>query len=101
MIDTAPILAVSDTLLMTPHVQSVCIVVRARLTARNAVSRALKLLASTGTRPAGIILNRLPRSRGAGYYYYYASHGYGAGEGSYSGGYVNEPKTLTAKIGRG
>ena len=101
VIDTAPVLAVSDTLLMTPHVQSVCIVVRARLTARNAVSRALKLLASTGTRPAGIILNRLPRSRGAGYYYYYASHGYGAGEGSYSGGYVNEPKTLTAKVGRG
>jgi uncharacterized protein involved in exopolysaccharide biosynthesis/Mrp family chromosome partitioning ATPase len=96
VIDTAPILAVSDTLLMTPHVQSVCIVVRAALTARNAVSRALTLLAAAGTRPAGIILNRLPRRRGAGYYYYYASHGYGKGEGSYgsySGGYIGAQGT--------
>jgi len=30
---------------------------------------------------------RLPHRRGTGYYYYYASHGYGAGEGSYAGGY--------------
>ena len=88
VIDSAPVLAVSDTLLMTPHVQSVCLVVQASKTARNAVQRALTLLAAAGTRPAGIILNRLPRRRGAGYYYYYASHGYGAGEGSYSGGYV-------------
>ena len=87
IIDTAPILAVSDTLLMTPHVQSVCIVVHAAKTARNAVQRALTLLGAAGSRPAGVILNRLPRSRGAGYYYYYASHGYGKGEGSYTGGY--------------
>ena len=85
IIDTAPILAVSDTLLMTPHVQSVCLVVRAAKTARNAVQRALTLLGAAGSRPAGVVLNRLPRRRGAGYYYYYASHGYGKGEGSYSG----------------
>ena len=90
VIDSAPVLAVSDTLLMTPHIQSVCMVVRAGKTARNAVQRALSLLAGAGRHPAGVILNRLPRRRGAGYYYYYASHGYGAGEGSYSGGYVIE-----------
>ncbi len=84
VIDSAPILAVSDTLLMTPYVQSVCVVIRARHTVRNAVQRALAMIATTGIRPAGVILNRLPRSRGAGYYYYYASHGYGAGEGSYT-----------------
>jgi succinoglycan biosynthesis transport protein ExoP len=87
IIDTAPILAVSDTLLMTPHVQSVCLVVQAAKTARNAVQRALTLLGAAGSRPAGVILNRLPRRRGAGYYYYYASDGYGKGEGSYTGGY--------------
>jgi hypothetical protein len=43
----------------------------------------MNLLAVAGARPAGMILNRLPHRRGAGYYYYYASHGYGAGEGSY------------------
>ena len=87
IVDTAPVLAVSDTLLMTPYVQSICIVVQAAKTARNAVQRALTLLGAAGTRPVGVVLNRLPRRRGAGYYYYYASHGYGKGEGSYTGGY--------------
>jgi len=90
VIDSAPVLAVSDTLLMTPHVQSVCMVVRAKRTARNAVQRAVMLLGGTGSRPAGVILNRLPRNRGTDYYYYYASHGYGAGEGSYTGGYATK-----------
>ena len=90
VIDSAPVLAVSDTLLMIGYVQSVCMVVRAAKTARNAVQRAVALLSGAGKQPAGVILNRLPRRRGAGYYYYYASHGYGAGEGSYSGGYVSD-----------
>jgi Mrp family chromosome partitioning ATPase/uncharacterized protein involved in exopolysaccharide biosynthesis len=80
VIDSAPILAVSDTLLMVPHVQTTCIVLRAAKTPRNAVNRALTLLGATNVRPAGLVLNRLPRRRGAGYYYYYASHGYGDGE---------------------
>jgi len=86
IIDSAPILAVSDTLLMVPHVQTTCIVLRAGKTPRNAVNRALTLLSATGVRPAGLVLNRLPRRRGAGYYYYYASHGYGDG-GVYGGKY--------------
>lgn len=90
VIDSAPVLAVSDTLLMTPYVQTVCMVVRAGRTARNAVQRAVLLLGGTGSRPAGVILNRLPRNRGTDYYYYYASHGYGAGEGSYTGGYADD-----------
>lgn len=98
VIDSAPVLAVSDTLLMTPHVQTVCMVVRARRTARNAVQRAILLLGGTGSRPAGVILNRLPRNRGTDYYYYYASHGYGAGEGSYTGGYAE--KTRSQKLRR-
>ena len=80
VIDSAPVLAVSDTLLMVPFVQTTCMVVRAAKTPRNAVNRALTLLSATGVRPAGLVLNRLPRRRGAGYYYYYASHGYGDGE---------------------
>ena len=84
VIDSAPILAVSDTLLMTPHVQTLCIVVRAAKTPRQAVRRATSLLAQSGIRPAGLILNRLRRSGGVGYYYHYSSHGYGAEEGVYS-----------------
>jgi Mrp family chromosome partitioning ATPase len=65
----------------------VCIVLRAGKTPRQAVRRAISLLTSAGIRPAGLVLNRLRRSRGVGYYYYYASHGYGAEEGSYSRSY--------------
>lgn len=85
VVDSAPIIAVSDTLLMIPHVQTVSLVVRAAKTPRNAVHRAMGLLAVAGARPAGMILNRLPHRRGGNYYYYYAAHGYGAGEGSYEG----------------
>lgn len=87
VIDSAPILAVSDTLLMTPHVQTLCIVVRAAKTPRQAVRRAISLLAKSGIRPAGLVLNRLRRSGGVGYYYHYSSHGYGKGEGAYSRSY--------------
>jgi ATPases involved in chromosome partitioning len=83
VIDSAPVLAVSDTLLMTPLVQTVCVVVYAGKTPRNAVQRALGMLTAAGGRPAGVILNRLPRRSGSGYYYYYATHGYGKGEGAY------------------
>jgi len=89
VIDSAPILAVSDTLLMTPHVQTVCIVIRAGKTPRPAVRRAITLLAKSGIRPAGLVMNRLRRSRGVGYYYYYASHGYGKEEGAYSRSYTS------------
>jgi Mrp family chromosome partitioning ATPase len=87
VIDSAPILAVSDTLLMTPHAQTVCMVVRAGKTPREAVRRAISLLRKSGVRPAGLVLNRLRRSGGVGYYYYYASHGYGKEEGAYSRSY--------------
>jgi capsular exopolysaccharide synthesis family protein len=87
VIDSAPVLAVSDTLLMTPLVQTVCVVIRGGHTPRNAIQRALGMLTGAGGRPAGTIMNRLPRRRGTGYYYYYASPGYGKGEGAYSGRY--------------
>lgn len=87
VIDSAPILAVSDTLLMTPYVQTLCIVVRAGKTPRQAVRRATSLLAKSGIRPAGLVLNRLRRTRGVGYYYHYSSHGYGKEEGAYSRSY--------------
>jgi succinoglycan biosynthesis transport protein ExoP len=101
VIDSAPILAVSDTLLMTPHVQTVCIVIRAGKTPRPAVRRAITLLAKSGIRPAGLVLNRLRRSRGVGYYYYYASHGYGKDEGAYSRTYSYSRRSKPDHEGNG
>lgn len=117
VIDSAPVLAVSDTLLMLPSIQTTCLVVRARKTPRNAVARALALLAgtasatSTGARPgigaAGLILNRLPRRRGVGYYYYYSeSGGYGdsytgRGYGYTAAGYAQDNSSHPPTAGAG
>jgi polysaccharide biosynthesis transport protein len=101
VIDSAPILAVSDTLLMMPYVQTVCIVVRAGKTPRAAVRRAITLLAKSGIRPAGLVLNRLRRGRGVGYYYYYASHGYGKEEGAYSRSYSYHRRSKPDHEGNG
>jgi succinoglycan biosynthesis transport protein ExoP len=96
VVDSAPILAVSDTLLMVPHIQTTCMVVRAAKTPRNAINRALTLLSATNVRPAGLVLNRLPRRRGSGYYYYYASHGYGDGN-VYGGKYGRKVEEALSK----
>ncbi len=77
VIDSAPVLAVSDTLIITPFIQSICLVIRSNHTKRNAVQRAVALLEQVGNRPVGLVLNRLPRTSGVGHYYYYTHHGYG------------------------
>ena len=72
VVDTPPINAVSDALLMASHVAAVCVVARACSTPINAVLRACRTLARAGVTPAGFVLNRLPMSFGAkGAYYYY------------------------------
>ncbi len=78
VIDSAPVLAVSDTLIITPYIQSLCLVVRSNYTKRNAVQRTIGLLEHAGNRPVGLVLNRLPRKAGVGHYYYYTQHGYGS-----------------------
>ena len=79
VIDTAPVHAVSDTLLLAPHVGAVCLVVRASGTPSHAVVRAVKMLRESGARIAGFVLNALPGGNG-GYYYHYHSPGYGGDE---------------------
>ncbi len=69
IIDSAPVNAVSDTLLLAEHVDAVVFVVRARSTPVRATVRALQQLKGANGTPYGIVLNRLP-SRGANYYYY-------------------------------
>ncbi|MDB6053975.1 MAG: hypothetical protein JWN25_1498 [Verrucomicrobiales bacterium] len=69
VVDSAPIHAVSDTLLMLDRIQTVCLVVRAGKTARRGVARAVQILQGVEAPMGGIILNRLPRRRGPGYYY--------------------------------
>jgi capsular exopolysaccharide synthesis family protein len=98
VVDSAPVLAVADTLLMAPFVQTTCVVVRAAKTSRDAVRRALALLENAHSRPAGLVLNRLPKHSGSGHYYYYSSGGYGTdsyGGGDYSA-HGGQPATKVA-----
>lgn len=70
VIDSAPIHAVSDSLILASKIPTTAMVIRAESTSLHAVRRAMHLLQDTDTRCAGLILNRMKRS-GAGYYYYY------------------------------
>ena len=73
IIDSAPIHAVSDTLLILNRVQTLCLVIRSGHTPRNSILRAVQILQEAEAPLAGVILNLLPRSRG-GYGYYYDSY---------------------------
>jgi len=74
VVDTAPVVAVSDTLVIVPHVSTVCLVVRAHKTPRRVVQRAHSSLQKTIRPPSCIVLNRLPVNSGGYYYYYYSGH---------------------------
>jgi capsular exopolysaccharide synthesis family protein len=78
VIDTAPLLPVSDTLLLASKVQTVVLVVQGRKTSRKAVERSVQLLNKANAPIGGIVLNLLPNRRLGGYYYSYY-HGYGYG----------------------
>jgi len=71
VVDTPPINAVSDALLLAPRAHATCLVVRASKTPKKAVQRAATLLRKSGGKFAGVILNCLKKDGNASYYYYY------------------------------
>jgi capsular exopolysaccharide synthesis family protein len=75
VIDTAPVTAVSDTLLLLEHAQAICLVAQAGKTARKWILRAIKLIAEAGSRPTGVILNQMPMRMAGAYSYYPGRYG--------------------------
>lgn len=74
VVDSPPVQAVSDPLLLVKHVDAVCLVVRAEKTPRRVVQRACHMLARAKTEPAGFVFNRISTGLAARYgYYYYGS----------------------------
>jgi len=73
LIDTPPVLAVSDPLVITPHLDGTVFVCQANRTRTDAVQRAITQLRNGNVRILGIVINR-QKGRGADSYYY----GYGA-----------------------
>ncbi|MDD5200147.1 MAG: polysaccharide biosynthesis tyrosine autokinase [Terrimicrobiaceae bacterium] len=88
IVDSAPILAVSDTLNIARHFKTIALVIRSHKTARRLTRRASDLLARAGHPICGTVLNAVP-ARGSAYYYYYAhskgGQAYGTSESEISG----------------
>jgi Mrp family chromosome partitioning ATPase/uncharacterized protein involved in exopolysaccharide biosynthesis len=76
VIDSAPLLGVSESLLLATHVQAVCVVVRAHRTPRNSVQRSLEMLQRADAPVLGVILNGLVATRSDYYsdYYHYEDY---------------------------
>ena len=99
IIDSPPIHAVSDTLLILNRVQTVCLVMKARRTAKNAIRRAAQLLLEADAPLAGVIMNQMPRSWSGGYYYdsYYSYSYYGHySDGKKRKGAKKQPERIAA-----
>jgi polysaccharide biosynthesis transport protein len=80
VIDSPPVNAVSDALLVAAWAQATCLVVRAGKTPKRAIRRAINQLQVAHASLAGFVFNRLPiQGRSAGYYYYYYGERYAAG----------------------
>lgn len=77
VVDSAPVLAVSDTILIAPVVDVVVLVSRSFMTPAKMVIRAIRTLADIKVRPAGIVFNCLPTETSS-YAYYYSGKYYGS-----------------------
>ena len=76
VIDTPPMLAVSDTLVLAPRVDGVILVLRHGHTGRDAAQRAVQMLGSVRARVLGVVLNHADvRTTTAGYQYYHHEPG--------------------------
>jgi capsular exopolysaccharide synthesis family protein len=80
IVDTAPVLAVTDTLVIAAKTDGVLIVADAGTTPRGAVAHTREQLEQVGAKVVGGILNNLRRSRATYYHYYPESYPYGVRE---------------------
>ena len=77
VVDTPPVLGLSETSIMQSHVDGVLFVIWTGHTPARSVRTAVDMLAANGANFYGFVLNRLDLSATANYYqYYYYSHDY-------------------------
>ena len=79
VIDSSPVLAVRDPLLLASLVDACCLIVRAGHSPSRATTTAVRLLAEAGVPAKGVVLNAVRQGSGAYYSYAYRTYGtYGA-----------------------
>ncbi len=76
IIDTPPVLSVTDAVVLSVYADSVVLVVRSDVTTKNALRQARDLLLQVNARVTGTLLNGVDLTSPGSYYYYYA-YGYG------------------------
>jgi len=90
IIDTPPVLPVSDTRLLARHAQTVILVVRALKAPVGAIMRAKELLEQSKAPIAGVVINAMKRKHAGSGYYGYKGYGEYGGSGGYGGYYEDE-----------
>lgn len=76
--DTAPCLVISDAVVLAPQVDHVILVLHSGQTTARELKQAREAFEAGRASILGVILNRVPLTRG-GYYYYYYYYYYGSG----------------------
>lgn len=78
IVDSPPIAAFTDGVLIAAMVEGVLLVVHSGKSSRKVVGRARKLLQNVGARIIGVVLNRAATAANSGHYYsgYYQHYGY-------------------------
>jgi non-specific protein-tyrosine kinase len=76
VIDSPPILAVTDAAVISTVTDGVVLVVDPARSKRRDLTRAREAVEAVGGRILGVVINRLTK-QGSGYYYYYYQHNYG------------------------
>ena len=98
ILDSAPLLSVTDPMLLTPLVDGVLMVVDANRTGRDTVKRGAETLLQANPSTVGMVLNKVS-SRGNGYYYYYSQYCYYSQNGT--GGRSNGKHGRLSKVFNG
>jgi len=89
VIDTPPILPVSDAVVLSPRVDSVIVVARSAFTQRGSISRAIRILRNAQVKNISVLVNAVD-ARSPEYSHFYGSYGYE----SYQ---AQDPRLLTVR----
>ena len=90
IVDTPPVLPVSDTRLIAQHVQTVILVVRALKIPVGAIIRTKELLEQARIHISGVVINAMKRKHIGSGYYGYRGYGEYGGSGGYGGYYDDD-----------
>jgi capsular exopolysaccharide synthesis family protein len=91
VIDSSPVLAVRDPLLLAPLVDACCLIVRAGHSPSKASTTAVRLLSEAGVPAKGVVLNAVREGSGAYYAYAYRTYGTYGAKGVYGAQEVADP----------